>query len=385
MSGLSSGAEYHFAVKTRDEADNWSLLSNVVVSSTLQNNSLFAVTNELLTDQMFLWPVTGDFNGDGVADFAALDYGRDVVTVLAGNGGGGFSMLREFPSSTIWFVLPPLVAADFDGDGVDELVSSQDSETVLYDDISVSGVSSRILLTHDTSCGLLAADIDGDDDKDLLVSEHYFGLRIYINHNGTFQQPPILHEDTQICWTTAAADLDQDGVSEFLLFNCDPYALKAYEYYDPEDIRFKYSVNEQNTGFLQIADVNADGYPDAMAILGGVHLYINDRTGLLTYAGQQTFYMTSSVAVDDLDLDGDLDLAIAQWARDDETVDEELEIWYNDGTGSFSYQAGFYLFGKLPGSGVWTGVVAADIDGDGDKDLIAVGPEGARVLTNLTR
>jgi chitodextrinase len=34
VSGLTAGRTYYFAVKTRDESGNWSLISNVLVSTT---------------------------------------------------------------------------------------------------------------------------------------------------------------------------------------------------------------------------------------------------------------------------------------------------------------------------------------------------------------
>jgi hypothetical protein len=70
---------------------------------------------------------SGDFNGDGKADVAAVGVSGDVSAAL-GNGDGTFQGQREFTAGTT----PSAVAsADFDGDGyADMAVSNHDSDNV---------------------------------------------------------------------------------------------------------------------------------------------------------------------------------------------------------------------------------------------------------------
>ncbi len=86
----------------------------------------------------------------------------------------------------------------------------------------------------------------------------------------------------------------------------------------------------------------------------------------------------AGVAVLDLHGDGDLDLVFTQGCPSLAALLQgpgaDLEIFHNDGAGKFTRAAG-------PGlSGWWNGVVAGDLDNDGDADLIVGGFGALRVL-----
>lgn len=64
--------------------------------------------------------VTGDFNGDGKPDLAAVNQGNSNVSVLLGDGAGGFSQSSGSPFSTGGSTFFGAVA-DFNGDGIQDL------------------------------------------------------------------------------------------------------------------------------------------------------------------------------------------------------------------------------------------------------------------------
>ena len=69
----------------------------------------------------------GDFNGDGSQDLAVANYLDSTVTVLLGNGSGGFtqatgSLVREWPRRATW-----VVAGDVNGDGIQDLATANNN------------------------------------------------------------------------------------------------------------------------------------------------------------------------------------------------------------------------------------------------------------------
>jgi len=83
--------------------------------------------------------VVGDFNGDGFADLATANSGSNNVTVLLGNGKGSFA-----PSPTSPFMAgnapQSLAVADFNGDGIEDLAVANTNDgtvTVLLGSIGV--------------------------------------------------------------------------------------------------------------------------------------------------------------------------------------------------------------------------------------------------------
>jgi hypothetical protein len=123
--------------------------------------------------------------------------------------------------------------------------------------------------------------------------------------------------------------------------------------------------DEQATlGGIVLADYDSDGDLDALVLngfrqTGSFHgrLFLNDGTGKFNDSGQVlNKTQGAEAAAGDLDLDGDLDVFIAN-------MDLPDEVWFNDGSGHF-LDSGLQLEGKnstMPSLG--------DLDGDGDLDV----------------
>lgn len=124
----------------------------------------------------------GDVNGDGLADLAIVNSpsstaersGRDGLTVLLGDGRGGFRAMAGSPFPLDRF--PNLAAiGDVDGDGVGDVAVSnpdRDEITVFYMTRNGTGASRKRLPVHGHPKGLAIGDLDGDGKGDIAVTNN---------------------------------------------------------------------------------------------------------------------------------------------------------------------------------------------------------------------
>ncbi|MBN1147549.1 MAG: VCBS repeat-containing protein [Anaerolineales bacterium] len=112
---------------------------------------------------------------------------------------------------------------------------------------------------------------------------------------------------------------------------------------------------------VALGDLDGDGDLDAMVtdFVGPRTVWLNDGLGNLIAAGSFGDGESMGMALGDIDRDGDLDAVIANMGLGE-------TVWLNDGGGGFSPHPGTPTFGQF-----WSYAVAlGDLDGDGDLDAV---------------
>ena len=208
--------------------------------------------------------------------------------------------------------------------------------------------------------GVAVGDVDGDGDPDLYVTAHGPDRLLVNRGDGTFQDRTEASGLDLPTWSTAATFFDADGDGDLDLF------VAGY---------VKASVDDPQRCFSET------GHPDYCGPLAypaeSDRLFLNRGDGTFedttTRAGLDAVEPAPALGVVAVDLTGDglPDLYVAN----DQTPNH---FWVNRGEGIFEEQAilaGCAVSGEgQPEAGM--GVDAADLDGDGDLDLILTHLDG---------
>lgn len=361
--------------------------------------------------------VAGDFSGDGIPDIAVA--GRNAVTIFVGDGARGFDATKTQ-------VIPVITP---NSDGQPGTVSSLDSND--YKDFGNDGVPENDVF-HTTAGGYLdyssgaeglaAMDFDNDGDLDLVVDEGEAGLFVYVNNGGVLSRSAtaLAQATDKFGDNLTTADLNLDGFIDvvarrnletnqlstanvflgsaagFNSLNLSTAGLNVVGY-DEEDRRKPGSVAScdlNNDGYLDVVSTAPRGYTateDESATGLNVIYYWDSasesfgapvkvvETSVDSNGGVVIFAAHDMVSCGDIDNDGDADLWLGKSCS---TCSDA--IFRNDGVNG-SDQATFTQFingpmvwstspvGKdqvAPYSYVTTGSAFADLDLDGDLDLV---------------
>ncbi len=314
-----------------------------------------------------------DLNGDGNLDVLSASRNNNRVAWyenIDGSGTFGDQQIISINASGIQSVY----AADIDGDGdIDVLsASANDNKIAWYENMDGNGTfGNQQIITTNVSGGydVFAIDIDGDGDIDVLSASHG-KIAWYENTdgNGTFGSQQIITTAVSVGISVFATDLDGDGDMDVLSASFNDDKIAWYENIDGNGTFGNQQIIVYSNGAYSVfaADIDNDGDMDVLSAGGSVNRiawHENDGNG--NFASQQIITTTAngacSVFAADIDGDGDIDvLSASRW-------DDKI-AWYEntDGNGVFSNEKIITNQNEKVFS-----VIAADIDGDGDMDVLS--------------
>lgn len=281
--------------------------------------------------------VTGDFNGDGIPDFATANAVSNNVTVMLGNGSGGFTAATGSPFAAGTSPIA-LAVGDFNGDSITDLVianGGSDNITVLLGTGSggFTAAAGSPITVGSAPAAVIVSDFNADGIQDLAV----------VNSSGS--TVTILLGNGSAGFTAASGSPFTTGTS--------PISAAS-------------------------GDFNHDGFPDlAIANYGSnnITVLLGNGSGGFTAATNSPFSVGThpySIVVADFNADGKVDIATANYGSNNATV------LLGDGTGGFSAATGSpFATGSSP---AW--LAAGNFNGDGFEDL-AVANSGSSNVTVL--
>ena len=268
-------------------------------------------------------------------------------------------------------------AADLDGDGDPDALSASgfDDKVAWYenvDGLGTFGPQQVISSSADEASAVFAADLDGDLDLDVIsASSADDTVAWYENTDGmgAFGPAQVIDGAADGAFNVFAVDLDGDLDVDVLSGSTLTGTIAWYENTDGMGTFGPAQTVTTLADFIQslhAADLDGDGDADvlsASAFDDKIAWYEN-TDGLGTFGAQQVLTSAidsaQSVFAADLDGDGDRDV-VAGWFNDGLGWFENT-----DGLGSFAFQALI----STAAAGVEM-VAAADLDGDGDADVLS--------------
>ena len=323
----------------------------------------------------------GDVDGDGDVDFAAAGVDASHIQLFIGDGVGGFSAgsLLDIGSAG-W--PRALVIADLDGDGDADLASANNdsaSISVLLGDGTGGFAPAQPFATGSYPVALAIGDIDEDGNADIVTANAGSRDASVLLGNGSGQfAAPVAHAigvDAEP-FGLALGDANGDGHVDILTANPGDDGSP----FPPPELEGSVSLlaGDGAGGFaaasllplgggdgrahaVALGDVTGDGHPDIVASrpnANAVSVIPGDGAG----GFQPAFLRPTGVGPNALtlaDANGDarIDVVTAN------AVGATVSVLPADGAGSLGFP-GRHAAGRYP-----HGVVAADFDGDGHIDV----------------
>lgn len=317
-----------------------------------------------------------DVTGDGKLDIVVSRPNANAVSVLAGEGSGGFAAAVNRP---VGQGPGPVVVADVTGDGQGDVVVANavsPSISVLPADGDGAFGFAANFAAGEFPHWVVAADLDGDGHGDVAVA-NAFGNDVSVllgDGSGGFA-PPVHYPTGDAPTGLAVGDVDGDGHLDlvsanlgggsisFLRGNGDGSFAAAVDFGAGGSWESPYAVT--------IGDANGDGKPDVATANTNISneslsFFAGDGQGgfaaalVLPLASDGMLRDPHGIAIADATGDGKADLISAN------TVYGDLSILAGDGAGGFA--AATHVTTDLGP----VGVEALDVTGDGVVDLVTV-------------
>jgi len=229
------------------------------------------------------------------------------------------------------------------------------------------------------------ADLNADGKEDLIISEFGFrkGSLSWFENKGDGKYEKHLLRALPGAIASKVYDFNNDGKPDIIAMMAQADEA-LFIYYNEGNGKFREQRILQfppvyGSNHFELVDINKDGYMDIITTNGdngdlsiivkayhGIRIFLNDGKNNFTEKVFLPVNGIQKVVAADFDGDGDMDLASIAFFPDYEHLPEESFIYFEN-KGNMSFER--FSFPQAT-NGRWMTMDAADVDGDGDIDIV---------------